>query len=74
MPEITFTSSAPIVATVHLTTSTTKEVTVHDVGGGLIAVDLGDVEVGARLVGRPDVLHHLIVEADAALARARGVR
>lgn len=74
MPEITFTSPGPLVATVHLTSSTMREVTVIDLGDNLVELELGDVQVGARLIGRLDILHSLIVDADTVLARLRGTR
>lgn len=74
MPSLTFTSPGPLTATVHLTSPTTREVTVLDLGDGTVELELGDVEVGARLIGRPDVLHALIVDADTVLARLRGMR
>lgn len=74
MPEITFSSPGPLWARVHITTATTREVTVLELGDGLVELELGDVEVGARLVGRPEILHALIVDADTVLARLRGAR
>lgn len=74
MPEITFSSPAPLMARIHITSSTVREVTVLELGDGLVELELGDVEVGARLVGRLDILHALIVDADTLLARLRGAR
>lgn len=74
MPEITFSSPAPLSARVHITSPTVREVTVTELGDGLVELELGDYEVGARLVGRLDVIHGMIVDADTVLARLRGAR
>lgn len=74
MPVLTLESPAPLVAIVHVEGQTVRDVGVTDLGDGLVAVDLGGVEVGARIIGRADVLHHLIVEAENAIARLRGAR
>lgn len=74
MPVLTLESPAPLVAIVHVEGQTVRDVGVTDLGDGLVAVDLGGVEVGARLIGRADIIHALIIDADAILARLRGVR
>ncbi|MEZ5408279.1 MAG: hypothetical protein R2761_09650 [Acidimicrobiales bacterium] len=72
MPEITFTSPAPLVATVHLTGATMRQVTALDAGGGLVEIELSDYEVGARISARADVLANLLADAVDAVARLRG--
>lgn len=74
MPEITFTSPAPLVASVHLTGSTVRQVTALDVGDDQVEVELSDYEVGARLTARADVLAALLADAVDAVARLRGAR
>ena len=74
MPEISFAAPAPLVANIHLTGSTVRQVTATDVGGGQVEVELSDYEVGARLTARADVLASLLADAVDAVARLRGAR
>lgn len=63
MPELTLTAPGPLVVGIHLTGPTVREATVVDLGDGIVEVELGDLEVGARLVGRSDVIEGLLDDA-----------
>lgn len=72
MPELTLTAPGPLVVGIHLTGSTTVQASrATDLGGGIIELELGDLELGARLIGRADVIAGLL---DDALRLIRGQR
>ncbi len=74
MPTLSFSSDAALVATIHYAGPPMREVQALDVGGGLVEIELADVEVGARLIGQPETLANLLADAVDALARLRGQR
>lgn len=73
MPELTISAAAPLIAGVHLG-NVVRDVDLTLLQDGLVAILLAGPEVGARLVGPIDTLHGLIIEADRALARLRGLQ
>ncbi len=63
MPTLTLTAPGPLVAGVHITGHTIREATVADLPDGSIEVEIGDLEVGCRLVGPADILEALLDDA-----------
>ena len=64
MPELTFNSQSKLVVNVHLTsTSLEPDVAVLDLGAGTISLEVGNSEVGVRLIGSADVLSYLLSDA-----------
>lgn len=74
MPTLTFTSSGPMSANIHLD-GQVPSVKVEELEGGeLVAVTIGTVDVSATFVGPLLDVHHVLILADNALTRIRGQR
>lgn len=71
MPTLTITTSGPLKANVDIGGNTIREPEVHDLGDGLVSVELGGTEVSAVLVGQPGTISQLLTEA---LATLEGLR
>ena len=71
MPSLTFCAEGPLVVNVHLTSMTVQDVLVTELGDGNVQVDLGDLEIGVRIIGPLAVVHALIVDTDQLLTCLR---
>jgi hypothetical protein len=74
MPTLTFSSTGPLTANIPIEGTTIRDVGVTDLADGLVAVDLGSGDVGARFVGRADTMAAMLAEATQLLAELRGRR
>ena len=72
MPTLTLTAPGPLVANIHIDGTTIRDVLVTERDDGLIEIEFGGVDVGARIIGRVDIVHAMIIDADMVLARLRG--
>jgi hypothetical protein len=74
VPSVTFGADGPlVVVNVHLSSMTVQDVLVTELGDGIVPVDLGDLEIGVRIVGPLAVVHAQIVDTDQLLTRLRRI-